>query len=95
MKKFLPFFLLDVVLVATFVLIGTRNHDTNTGAGGVFSVAAPFLIGLTAGWLVTQAWKTPTEVKTGVQIWVGFRRNSFQNPSLFTPKTPRKKIRSW
>ena len=70
MKKFLPFFLLDVVLVATFVLIGTRNHDTNTGAGGVFSVAAPFLIGLTAGWLVTQAWKTPTEVKTGVQIWV-------------------------
>ena len=70
MRRFLPFFLLDAALVATFVLIGTRNHDTNTGAGGVFSVAAPFLIGLTAGWLGTRAWKTPTEVKTGVQIWV-------------------------
>lgn len=70
MKKFLPFFLLDVALVVTFVLIGTRNHDTNTGADGVFGVAAPFLLGLVAGWLVSQAWKSPTEVKKGILIWV-------------------------
>ena len=70
MKRFLPFFLLDAALVVTFVLIGTRNHDTNTGADGDFGVAAPFLIGLTAGWLVTQAWKRPSDVKTGVLGWV-------------------------
>ena len=70
MKKFLSSLLLDAALVVVFVLIGTRNHDTNTGAGGVATVAAPFLIGLAAGWLVTRAWKAPTAVKTGVLIWV-------------------------
>lgn len=69
-KKSFGFFLVDAVLVAVFVLIGTRNHDTNTGAGGVFSVAAPFLIGLTVGWLVVRAWNQPTAVKTGVLVWI-------------------------
>ena len=69
MTRTLRIFLLDAALVLAFVFIGTRNHDTNTGAGGVFGVAAPFLIGLGAGWLVSGAWKRPSEVKTGVAIW--------------------------
>jgi hypothetical protein len=70
MKKTVGIFLLDAALVAVFVLIGTRNHDTNTGAGGVSGVAAPFLIGLVVGWLTTRAWTQPTSVKTGVVIWI-------------------------
>ena len=52
---------------------GTKRYkyvQYDTGAGGVATVAAPFLIGLAAGWLVTRAWKAPTAVKTGVLIWV-------------------------
>ena len=70
MKKTFPPLFLDVALVVLFVFIGTRNHDTNTGASGVAGTAAPFLLGLLAGWLVTRAWRQPMQVKTGAVIWV-------------------------
>lgn len=70
MKKTFPPFILDATLVVLFVFIGTRNHDTNTGASGVAGTAAPFLLGLLAGWLATRAWHQPMQVKTGVMIWV-------------------------
>ncbi len=34
----------DIVCVLAFVVIGTRNHKTDTGLSGVLFVAAPFLI---------------------------------------------------
>jgi membrane protein DedA with SNARE-associated domain len=46
----------DAACVVALVVVGTRNHDTDTGFGGVSYVAAPFLIGL----LVAQVlMKTP------------------------------------
>ncbi len=36
----------DIVCVLVFVVIGTRNHKTDTGLSGVLFVAAPFLISL-------------------------------------------------
>ena len=36
----------DIVCVLAFVIIGTRNHKTDTGLSGVLFVAAPFLISL-------------------------------------------------
>jgi LytS/YehU family sensor histidine kinase len=36
----------DIACVLAMVIIGTRNHDTDTGISGVAYVAAPFLIGL-------------------------------------------------
>lgn len=36
----------DVVCLVVFVVIGTRNHDTDTGFTGVLTVAAPFLVAL-------------------------------------------------
>lgn len=36
----------DVLCVMALVIIGTRNHDTDTGISGVLFVAAPFLIAL-------------------------------------------------
>lgn len=36
----------DVASVLAMVIIGTRNHDTDTGIRGVAFVAAPFLVGL-------------------------------------------------
>lgn len=37
----------DVLCVMALVIIGTRNHDTDTGISGVLFVAAPFLIAVT------------------------------------------------
>lgn len=42
----------DVVCVLTLVVIGTRNHDTDTGLSGILFVAAPFLIALLGAHLV-------------------------------------------
>lgn len=42
----------DAACVVALVVVGTRNHDTDTGLGGVSYVAAPFLIGLVVAQLM-------------------------------------------
>jgi hypothetical protein len=42
----------DAACVVALVVVGTRNHDTDTGLGGVSYVAAPFLIGLVVAQLL-------------------------------------------
>lgn len=45
--KALQALVFDVLCVMALVIIGTRNHDTDTGISGVLFVAAPFLIAVT------------------------------------------------
>jgi hypothetical protein len=61
---------LDTAVVILFVAIGRRNHDEGSAIGEVIRIAAPFLIGLGAGWVVARAWRKPFELTTGVAIWV-------------------------
>ena len=42
----------DAACVVALVVVGTRNHDTDTGLAGVSYVAAPFLMAL----LIAQLW---------------------------------------
>jgi MFS-type transporter involved in bile tolerance (Atg22 family) len=60
----------DVLCLVIFVAIGRKNHDEGEAAAGIFRVAAPFLIAAVAGWLATQAWKRPLELRTGVIVWL-------------------------
>jgi hypothetical protein len=61
----------DVVSILVFVAIGRRSHDeTGNAVVGAVKVAAPFLIGLTLGWVVARAWRSPTAPATGMVIWV-------------------------
>ena len=60
----------DVLCIVIFVAIGRKNHDEGEAAVGIFRVAAPFFIAAVAGWLATQAWKKPLELRTGVIIWL-------------------------
>lgn len=62
--------LADVVCIVIFVAIGRRNHDEGETASGIFRVAAPFLIAAVAGWLASQAWKKPLDLRTGAIVWV-------------------------
>ena len=34
------------------------------------TVAAPFLIALAIGWLVSRAWRQPTNLRTGAIVWL-------------------------
>lgn len=62
-------FVLDVLSVLVFVVIGRRNHDEGSAIGGVLETAAPFLIGVGAAWLLVRAWRWPTAVLTGLVVW--------------------------
>ena len=67
-NRVLPF-VADVALVVLFVVIGTRNHNTDENVAGVASTLAPFLIGLIVGWIGTRAWRAPSAVSSGIAIW--------------------------
>jgi MFS-type transporter involved in bile tolerance (Atg22 family) len=60
----------DALCIVIFVAIGRKNHDEGEAAAGIFRVAVPFLIAAVAGWLATQAWKRPLELRTGVIVWL-------------------------
>jgi hypothetical protein len=61
---------LDIAVIVVFVAIGRRNHDEGSAVGEVFRIAAPFLIGLAAGWIVARAWRRPLDLVIGCTIWV-------------------------
>lgn len=46
MPRRLRDYLYDALCVLVFVVIGTRNHDTDTGLSGILYVAAPFWIAM-------------------------------------------------
>jgi hypothetical protein len=69
-KKTVRYFVYDVLCVLALVVIGTRNHDTDTGIGGVLYVAAPFWIALVVGWVITRAYKSATATSVGVFVWI-------------------------
>jgi hypothetical protein len=52
-----------------FVAIGRRSHDEGSAVGQVVGIAAPFLLGLAAGWAVARAWRRPLDVSTGAIVW--------------------------
>ncbi len=61
----------DVLCVMAMVIIGTRNHDTDTGISGVLFVGAPFLIATIVVRLVPVIFQQPRSTSSGVVIWIG------------------------
>ncbi|MSO60356.1 MAG: DUF3054 domain-containing protein [Ilumatobacteraceae bacterium] len=62
--------LYDMTCVLIMVLIGTRNHDQDTGVTGVLGVAAPFWIAVFIAWIMLRAHRSPRALSTGASIWV-------------------------
>jgi hypothetical protein len=69
-SKTVRHFFYDALSVLALVIIGTRNHDTDTGVGGVLYVAAPFWIAMAVGWIVTRAHRSSNATATGVFVWI-------------------------
>jgi hypothetical protein len=61
----------DAAAVVVFAVAGRNAHDESSGAGTVATIAAPFLIGLLAGWLLDpRARARPMATATGVTVWL-------------------------
>ncbi len=60
----------DLVAVLIFVVIGTRNHNTDTDFAGVVKVALPFVIAVLVAWLVLRPLATPLESETAIKLWL-------------------------
>ncbi len=59
---------LDVAVVFVFVIAGRRTHDEAETISGVIRTAAPFVLGLLAGWTVTRAWHRPASGSVGLGV---------------------------
>ncbi len=65
MNKWLLSF--DTTSVVVFVLAGRSTHH-QAGTTGALRTAAPFLIALGIGWIVTRAWDDPASIRTGLGV---------------------------
>jgi len=77
-------FILDVVCILLFVVIGRRNHGEETDAAGTLRTALPFLFALIGAWIGAKAWRAPRAIATGAVLWIvtvtvglGIRRFAF------------------
>ncbi|CAN5154632.1 DUF3054 domain-containing protein [soil metagenome] len=63
-------FVIDLLLVLAFVLIGRASHDENPVLGALVTLW-PFAAGLVVGWAVSRAWRAPLNVvRSGIPIWI-------------------------
>jgi hypothetical protein len=61
----------DAAAVVVFAIAGRNAHDESSGAVTALTIAAPFLIGLLAAWLVdSRARARPEAISTGVTVWL-------------------------
>jgi hypothetical protein len=60
----------DLALVALFVVIGRASHGEDEGE---FVVTFwPFLVGLVVGWIGARGWRRPFSIsRTGLPVWIG------------------------
>jgi len=56
---------LDVLIVVLFVVIGRETHDEGNAVVAILETAAPFLIGLVAGWTVGRTRRMPVSAVAG------------------------------
>lgn len=61
----------DLAAVLMFVVVGRGSHAESLDVVGVLGTAAPFLIGLGAGWLGGRVWRAPRRLVSGAAVWAG------------------------
>ena len=62
-------FLFDLACVAALVVVGTRNHETDTGIADVAGVAAPFVLALLVSRASPVVRRDPTSLGAGAFAW--------------------------
>lgn len=62
------FWVLDTLVVVSFVVIGRDTHGFTSDWGATLEVALPFLLALSIGFGITMAWMDPTSWLGGLII---------------------------
>lgn len=77
-------YMLDLVCIVLFVVIGRRNHGEAADAAGTVRTALPFVIALSGAWVGARVWRAPRSLVTGAVLWIvtvvvglGIRRFAF------------------
>jgi hypothetical protein len=78
----------DLVAVLAFATIGRRSHAEGLTVLGVLDTAAPFLLGLLAGWLAGRVWRAPAGLRLGVAAWAGTVIIGLAVRAAFTHRLP-------
>lgn len=65
------FWVVDALVVVTFVIVGREDHGFISGISDYLRVAAPFLIALGLSIVILRAWRRPTAWTTGLGLAVG------------------------
>lgn len=65
------FWVLDVIVVVSFVVIGREDHGFTSGISDYVRVAAPFLLGLGLSIVALRAWRSPLRPLTGLFVAIG------------------------
>lgn len=60
---------IDVAAILAFAAAGRRTHTEGAAVLGLLATAGPFLVGLTAGWVLARAWRRPLGLRAGLVIW--------------------------
>jgi putative effector of murein hydrolase len=60
----------DLGILVIFILVGRRTHEQAETLSGTLNALAPFVVALGIGWLSARAWRNPTDITTGIWIWV-------------------------
>jgi len=72
-KKLVPF-VIDVVLVIVFCVIGRNSHHEGVISAGLFRTLWPFAVGLLLGWVAALAIRARSDARepwpTGVAVWL-------------------------
>lgn len=69
--SWLPWFLVDIVLVVVFAASGRSSHHEDVDLLTSLQVAWPFLVGLAAALLITRGWKHIHDIwPWGLLYWV-------------------------
>jgi peptidoglycan/LPS O-acetylase OafA/YrhL len=71
-----------------FAAAGRSSHAEVVNAYGVLTTAAPFLLGLLAGWLVARVWRAPLRLPVGVAVWAGVVIVGLGVRAAFTHRLP-------
>jgi hypothetical protein len=80
--------LVDLVAVLAFATVGRRSHAEGLTALGVLDTAAPFVLGLLAGWLAGRVWRAPTGLRPGLAAWAGTVIIGLAVRAAFTHRLP-------
>jgi hypothetical protein len=78
----------DVVAVLVFAAVGRSSHAEGVTAAGVLETAAPFLLGLLAGWLAGRLWRAPLALPLAVLGWAGTVVVGLAVRAAFTHRLP-------